>query len=157
MVEVLALGLDVGTKRIGVAGCDRTGLIAHGITTIIRQSWQQDMDELAGIVRDRSIDTLVVGLPYNMDGTLGTQAKKVQKFGRGAAKHLALALVYVDERLTSFEAEQMMHKARISPRDHRAMIDRKAAAIILQQWLEERRHPPKITPAAQFSPNIFDI
>lgn len=142
MVEVLALGLDIGTKRIGVAGCDRTGLIAHGITTIIRQSWQQDMDELAEIVRDRSIDTLVVGLPYNMDGTLGTQAKKVQKFGRGASKHLDLALVYVDERLTSFEAEQMMHEARISPRDHRAMIDRKAAAIILQQWLEER-HTPK--------------
>lgn len=138
-MEIAALGLDVGKKRIGVAGCDRTGLIAHGITTIVRKSWLYDMEQLQIIVSDRAVDTLVVGLPYNMDGTIGYQAKHVQKFARGASQHLGLALEYVDERLTSFEAEQMMMQSGISPRDQRNMIDRKAAAIILQQWLEEKR------------------
>jgi len=141
----MALGLDVGRKRIGVAGCDRTGLIAHGITTILRQSWEYDMNQLQALVNERQVDTLVVGLPYNMDGSIGYQAKQVQKFAWGASKHLAIALEFVDERLTSFEAEQMMMQARISPRDHKAMIDRKAAALILQQWLEEKR---KLRPVA---------
>jgi putative holliday junction resolvase len=139
MMHVAALGLDVGRKRIGVAGCDRTGLIAHGITTIERRSWQADLEQLQALVDSRQIDTLVVGLPYNMDGTLGYQARQVQKFARAAAKQLNLTLEYVDERLTSFEAEQMMQAQGISPRSHKSTIDRKAAAIILQQWLEQRR------------------
>jgi len=144
-LAVMALGLDVGRKRIGVAGCDRTGLIAHGITTILRQSWEYDINQLQALVNERQVDTLVVGLPYNMDGSIGYQAKHVQKFAWGASKHLAIALEFVDERLTSFEAEQMMMQARISPRDHKAMIDRKAAALILQQWLEEKRKLRKVT------------
>ncbi|MDX1976992.1 MAG: Holliday junction resolvase RuvX [Pseudanabaenaceae cyanobacterium bins.68] len=139
MDEFAALGLDVGKKRIGVAGCDRTGLIAHGITTIIRQSWQADMQQLADLIHQRQVDTLVVGLPYNMDGSLGYQAKQVQKFAKAAARHLGMNLEYVDERLTSYVAEQMMLAAGYSPRDHKAMIDRKAAALILQQWLEQKK------------------
>ncbi len=139
MMYVAALGLDVGRKRIGVAGCDRTGLIAHGITTIERRSWQADLEQLQALVDSRQIDTLVVGLPYNMDGTLGYQARQVQKFARAAAKQLNLTLEYVDERLTSFEAEQMMHAQGISTRSHKGVVDRKAAAIILQQWLEQQR------------------
>ncbi|AFY68966.1 Holliday junction resolvase [Thalassoporum mexicanum PCC 7367] len=138
-MQVLALGLDVGKKRIGVAGCDRTGLIAHGLTTIVRKNWQADMSQLQQIVDQRTIDTLVVGLPYNMDGSIGPQAKQVQKFARGAAKHLGLKLEYMDERLTSFTAEQMMQTSGISPRLNKAMVDRKAAALILQQWLEQKR------------------
>jgi putative Holliday junction resolvase len=130
-----ALGLDVGRKRIGVAGCDRLGITVHGITTIIRKSWQDDMAELRSLIIERNIDTLVIGLPYNMDGTLGHQAKHVQKFANGAAKYLGMAVEFVDERLTSFEAEEMMRSQGISTRENKAMIDRKAAAIILQQWL----------------------
>lgn len=139
MREFAALGLDVGKKRIGVAGCDRTGLIAHGITTIVRQSWQADMQQLTELIQQRQVDTLVVGLPYNMDGSLGYQARQVQKFAKAAAKHLGMHLEYVDERLTSYVAEQMMLEAGYSPRDHKSMIDRKAAALILQQWLEQQK------------------
>ncbi len=138
-MQYAALGLDVGRKRIGVAGCDRLGLSAHGITTIIRKSWQEDMAELQALVMERDVKTLVVGLPYNMDGSLGAQAKQVQKFATGAAKALNLDLDYVDERLTSFEAEEMMRSQGISTRRNKAMIDRKAAALILQQWLEIQR------------------
>jgi putative holliday junction resolvase len=143
-IEYAALGLDVGQKRIGVAGCDRTGLIVHGITTILRQSWEADMAQLQQLISERRIDTLVVGLPYNMDGSLGFQAKRVQKFAKAAAKHLQMQLEYMDERLTSYEAEQMMIASGFSPRTDKAMIDRKAAALILQQWLDlKKRSLPK--------------
>ncbi|MFZ4556839.1 MAG: Holliday junction resolvase RuvX, partial [Pseudanabaena sp.] len=127
-MEYAALGLDVGRKRIGVAGCDRLGISVHGIITIIRKTWQEDMAELRSLVIERNIETLVVGLPYNMDGTLGYQAKHVQKFAHGASKHLGLNVEFVDERLTSYEAEEMMRSQGISTRDNKAMIDRKAAA-----------------------------
>ena len=139
MQQYAPLGLDVGRKRIGVAGCDRLGISVHGITTIIRKTWQEDMQELRSLVIERNIDTLVVGLPYNMDGTLGYQAKHVQKFAHGASKHLELNLEFVDERLTSYEAEEMMRSQGISTRDNKAMIDRKAASLILQQWLALKR------------------
>ncbi|MBL1175105.1 Holliday junction resolvase RuvX [Pantanalinema sp. GBBB05] len=140
---ISALGLDVGKKRIGVAGCDGTGLIATGLTTIEYRSFQQVLNQLKAIVLERQVQTLVVGLPYSMDGSLGTQARHVQKFATGIAQALNLPLEYVDERLTSFQAEQLLQAQRLSPRDHKALIDRKAAAIILQQWLDERRQPGK--------------
>lgn len=134
-----ALGLDVGRKRIGVAGCDRLGITVHGITTITRRSWDEDMAILRSLILERAIDTLVVGLPYNMDGSLGHQAKHVQKFAKGAAKQLGISVEFVDERLTSYEAEEMMRSQGISTRHNKEMIDRKAAALILQQWLALKR------------------
>ncbi|MDX2256582.1 MAG: Holliday junction resolvase RuvX [Pseudanabaenaceae cyanobacterium bins.39] len=134
-----ALGLDVGRKRIGIAGCDRLGISVHGITTLTRTSWEEDMAVLRSLIQERNIDTLVVGLPYKMDGSLGTQAKQVQKFAHSAAKHLGMKLEFVDERLTSFEAEEMMRSQGISTRHNKELIDRKAAALILQQWLSIKR------------------
>ncbi|MCA6522744.1 MAG: Holliday junction resolvase RuvX [Pseudanabaena sp.] len=138
-MQYAALGLDVGRKRIGVAGCDRLGISVHGITTIIRKSWEDDMAELRSLILERNIDTLVIGLPYNMDGSLGYQAKQVQKFANGAARHLGTTVEFVDERLTSYEAEEMMRSQGISIRHNKEMIDRKAAALILQQWLALKR------------------
>jgi putative holliday junction resolvase len=136
---VLALGLDVGTKRIGVAGCDRTGLIATGITTIERTKWESDVEQIRQLVEEREINTLVVGLPYSMDGSIGFQAKQTQKFAKKLSKILQLPVEYVDERLTSYQAEQMLLAERKSPSRHKALIDRKAAALILQQWLDARK------------------
>ena len=138
-MQYAALGLDVGRKRIGVAGCDRLGISVHGITTIIRKSWDDDMAELRSLIVERNIDTLVMGLPYNMDGSIGHQAKHVQKFAHSAAKQLGMILEFVDERLTSYEAEEMMKSQGISTRHNKEMIDRKAAALILQQWLAIKR------------------
>jgi putative holliday junction resolvase len=139
MPFVSALGLDVGKKRIGVAGCDGTGLIATGLTTIERKSFAQVLEQLQQIVRDRQVQVLVVGLPYSMDGTIGFQARQVQKFAKSISTALQLPLEYVDERLTSFQAEQLLHAENISPSRNKGLIDRKAAALILQQWLDERR------------------
>jgi putative holliday junction resolvase len=139
MAFVSALGLDVGKKRIGVAGCDGTGLIATGLMTIERKSFTQVLEQLRQLVDDRRVQVLVVGLPYSMSGNLGFQAKQVQKFAQAIASALQLPLEYVDERLTSFQAEQLLQAENLSPSRNKGLIDRKAAALILQQWLDERR------------------
>jgi putative holliday junction resolvase len=135
---VAALGLDLGRKRIGVAGCDGTGLIATGLTTIWRQSFGQDLAHLQHICETRQVELLVVGLPYSMDGSLGTQAKQVQKLAQRIAVALNLPIEYVDERLTSLEAEALLRQEKRDLRQHRDLIDRKAAALILQRWLDQR-------------------
>lgn len=137
--RISALGLDVGKKRIGVAGCDGTGLIATGLTTIERRSFQEDVELLGILVDERHVQVLVIGLPYNMDGSLGFQAKHVQKFARRLSQSLQIPVEFVDERLTSFQAEQLLQAENLAPSRHKALIDRKAAAIILQQWLDDRR------------------
>jgi putative holliday junction resolvase len=137
-MRVAALGLDVGGKRIGVAGCDGLGMMATGITTIWRTSFQEDLAQLSEIIKERSVEILVIGLPYTMDGKIGSQAKQVQKFGRRVSAALEISIEYVDERLTSYAAEEMMKAANISVSQNKATIDRIAAAVILQQWLDAR-------------------
>ncbi|MGR3277436.1 Holliday junction resolvase RuvX [Acaryochloris sp. 'Moss Beach'] len=138
MQRISALGLDLGHRRIGVAGCDGTGLIATGLTTIRRTSFAKDIELLRQIVTERQVKTLVVGLPYTMNGDVGTQAQRTQKLAKRIAKALDLPLDFIDERLTSHEAESMMREQRINPAEQRGMIDRKAAALILQRWLDQK-------------------
>ncbi|MEM6449742.1 MAG: Holliday junction resolvase RuvX [Cyanobacteria bacterium P01_D01_bin.105] len=156
---VSALGLDLGARRIGVAGCDRTGLVATGITTLYRTTFESIVEPLKKIVADRNVEILVVGLPYTLDGEIGNQAKKTQKQAHKLSKALNLPVEFVDERLTSFAAEQMIIDANGSALErhgskrhgskhhgikstgrlkNKGLIDRKAAAIILQQWLDAR-------------------
>jgi putative holliday junction resolvase len=136
---ISALGLDLGHRRIGVAGCDRTGLIAAGLTTIHRTTFEQDIAQLRHLIHEREVTLLVIGLPYSMNGEIGTQAKRTQKLARRISHALQIPMEYMDERLTSYEAESMMQAQHISPSRNRELIDRKAACIILQQWLDLRR------------------
>nr|WP_230967557.1 Holliday junction resolvase RuvX [Nostoc commune] len=142
------MGLDFGRKRIGVAGCDRTGLIATGITTIERTSFEEDVEQIRQIVNEREVQILVMGLPYSMDGSIGFQARQVQKFTTRLAKALKLPVEYMDERLTSFQAEQLLIAENRSPSRHKGLIDRKAAALILQQWLDVKRASSRSSVAA---------
>lgn len=137
-MRIAALGLDVGTKRIGVAGCDGLGMMATGITTIWRSSFVEDVAQLNEIIVARQVEILVLGLPYTMDGKIGSQAKQVQRFAQRVAAVIELPIEFVDERLTSYAAEQMMIEAKISVSRNKATIDRIAAAVILQQWLDEK-------------------
>lgn len=136
--RICALGLDVGKKRVGVAGCDGIGLLASPLTTINRQSFSQDVAKISQIVKEREINVLVVGLPYSMDGSLGPQAEYVQQFAQRLAEALQLPVEYVDERLTSVEAEEQLKSQKRFSRQDKGLIDRQAAAIILQQWLDGR-------------------
>lgn len=139
METISALGLDVGNKRIGVAGCDGTGLIATGLVTIERTSFSRDIEQLGELVKQRQVQILVVGLPYTMEGKLSSQARKIRKFAHKLSVNLGLPIEYVDERLTSFAAEELLKEQKLSPSRNKNLIDRKAAAIILQQWLDNRR------------------
>lgn len=138
MANVSALGLDIGRKRIGVAGCDRTGLIATGLTTLYRQSFATLVDELEWLVQERQAQILVVGLPLTMTGEEGFQARQTRKLGDRLSRALDLPIVYIDERLTSVEAEQLIQAERRPDHHDKGLIDRKAAALILQRWLDER-------------------
>lgn len=138
-MNVSALGLDLGKKRIGVAGCDGTGLIATGLTTIVRRSFIEDVALLRTLADERRVQLLVVGMPYMLNGDVGTQAKQTRRLAQRFGAALQLPIDYVDERLTSHQAEQLLLSEGRSPSRHRELIDRKAAAIILQQWLDQRR------------------
>jgi putative holliday junction resolvase len=139
MVKISVIALDIGSKRIGVAGCDGTGLIATGLFTIDRQSFDQDVEILHALIQERSATMLVVGLPYTLDGELGKQAQRTQKYARKLGRALDISVEYADERLTSVAAEEMIMAGGRSPRDNKGEVDRIAAAIILQQWLNSQR------------------
>lgn len=138
--KLSALGLDIGKKRIGVAGCDGTGLIATPLMTIQRTGFTDDINQLSELINQREVTILVIGLPYSLDGGVGKQAQRIQTYAQRLEKALNLPMVYMDERLTSIEAESYLKtKKGFSPRRDKAQIDAQAAAIILQQWLNEHR------------------
>ncbi len=139
MAKVAALGLDVGRRRIGLAGCDGLGLIATGLTTIHRVSYDEDITNIQQWVHKRGAEILVIGLPYCLNGALGRQAKETQKFARRLGAALDLPIEYVDERLTSVEAEAQLKAQKKYCRRNKGLVDRQAAVIILQQWLDQRR------------------
>lgn len=136
---VSALGLDLGRKRIGVAGCDRLGLLATGLTTLHRHTFGEDVAQLQDLCQERQVEILVVGLPYTLAGEMGSQARQVKKLATRIGESLGLPIDYIDERLTSYQAEEILRQNRRSPRWNKALIDQVAATIILQQWLDQRR------------------
>ncbi|WP_204105952.1 MULTISPECIES: Holliday junction resolvase RuvX [Spirulina sp. CCY15215] len=149
MEKLSVLGLDVGKKRIGVAGCDGLGLIATGLTTVIRSSFVKDVEQFKILVEERQVQLLVVGMPYSLNGAIGFQGRQVEKYAKRIGEALCLPVEYMDERLTSVEAEEQMRVQHISISRNKATIDRKAAAIILQQWLDWRREMMARNPSTQ--------
>lgn len=139
MPKISALGLDIGQKRVGIAGCDGLGLIATGLTTLTRTSFLSDVKQLQKLIEEREVKLLVVGLPYSMNGNLGFQAQQIQKYAQRLANALQLPLEYIDERLTSVEAEEQLKAQKRFSTRNKGLIDRQAAEIILQQWLDQRR------------------
>ena len=139
MDKVAVLGLDIGLKRIGVAGCDGLGIVATELTTVNRASFKEDVEVFRKLVEEREINLFVVGVPYNREGEIGFQAKQVMKYARRLSNALNIAIEFVDERFTSVEAEEELRSSKKLSRRNKGLIDKRAAAIILQQWLDFRR------------------
>ena len=139
MGEICALGLDIGRKRIGLAGCDRLGLTAIELPTLTRTTWEDDLAVLQQVVSDRHINQLVIGVPYLDNGSLGKQAQRTKKQGRKIGRALEIPIVWVDERCTSVTAESILRDRGINPAFNRDRIDGLAAVLILQGWLDEQR------------------
>jgi putative Holliday junction resolvase len=134
-----AIGLDVGDKTVGVAASDELGLTAQGVTTVARTGLAADLAHLHKIIEERGATEVVVGLPLNMDGTEGPRAAVSRKLGEALSKAERLPVHYWDERLSTAEVERVLIAADVSRRRRRAVVDKLAAQVILQGWLDAHR------------------
>lgn len=130
------LGLDVGTKTIGVAVSDALGMLAHPVTTVEREGVRKDVARLAGMVEERKVERVVVGLPLELDGTEERSARLARQIGAAMRAKTGLEVVYVDERYTSVDAERQLLQARVGRDRRKQVIDQQAAILILQSYLE---------------------
>ena len=133
------MGLDLGTKTIGIATSDRSRHIATPITTITRTKFTKDATDLLAIATKENVGVLVLGLPINMDGTEGPRAQATRAFARNLAKLTPLAIVFWDERLSTAAVERMLIDADASRTTRDKVVDKLAAAWILQSVLDALR------------------
>ena len=129
------LAIDFGTKRIGTAVSDALGISVRPVETIKRSSNERDIARLKALVEELEAEAVVVGLPLKMDGAEGDAARSVKRFARSLQSHLAVEVFTHDERLTSYEAEQIMAERGLSRSERRAQSDALAAMIILRDYL----------------------
>jgi putative Holliday junction resolvase len=139
---VRVLALDLGSKRIGVAVSDRSGTIATPLTVVSRSGRRaEDHRRIAALVADEDAERVVVGLPLSLDGTLGPAARSAQEEADELAAVLAVPLEVFDERLTTVTAERSLIEARMRAEARRRVVDKVAAAVMLQAWLDRRSRP----------------
>ncbi|WP_353096723.1 Holliday junction resolvase RuvX [Tissierella praeacuta] len=132
------MGLDVGDKTIGVAISDLLQMTAQGITTIRRESKEKDYKALEMIINEYNIKEVVVGLPKNMNGTLGPQGEKTIKFAEKLKNKYNVKIIYEDERLTTIAAEKMLISGDVRRDKRKTVIDKVAATFILQIYLDRK-------------------
>jgi putative holliday junction resolvase len=133
------MGLDVGTHTIGVAISDELGITAQGLKTLRRKSMEEDFKEIATIIGQFEIEKIVVGLPKNMNGTLGKQAEIVLKWIKILIDKIPVPVVTWDERLSTVGATKILLEADLSRRKRKKVIDKVAAVLILQGYLDQSR------------------
>lgn len=132
------LGLDLGEARIGVAISDPERRLAVPLGTV-RAGAPQDLRAIAALVRDQGVSAVVVGHPLSLSGRAGPRAKHVEQLAGALRSVLPVPVVLQDERLSTVEAERHLRTAGIRGRDRRRTVDRAAATVILQAWLDAHR------------------
>lgn len=139
------LGLDVGTKNIGVSICDPMGIIAGGLPTIRRKGdTEADVRKVTDAVKEYGVETIVVGLPKNMNGTEGPSCDMAKEFAALVSEVVDTPIVFWDERLTSVMAENAMIEADLSRKKRKQKVDSLAAILILQSYLDYLKNEGKI-------------
>jgi len=133
------IGLDIGDKKIGIAVSDPLGVTAQGIATLERRSsLKQEAAELQAIISEYEVKQIIVGLPKNMDGSIGPQAQKVIKYAEKLKQTLKLPVILWDERLSTLMANRTLLEADVSRAGRRKVIDKLAAVVILQSFLDRK-------------------
>ena len=132
------LGLDVGSKTIGMAVSDLLGITAQGLQTLRRKNKRTDFGWLEKVIREYQVTEIVVGYPLRMSGLEGTQSEKMQVFAAELRKRFGLPVHLWDERLTSVEANRVLRESEMSIRRRGEVVDRLAAVLILQAFMEHR-------------------
>jgi putative holliday junction resolvase len=137
-----ALGVDLGSKRIGLAVSDRSGTIASPLSVLARsKSRRHDLSEIARIARDEEVEVIVVGLPLSMNGQHGAAATAAVREAERLATVVDVPVEMHDERLTTVSADRSMIEADMRAPERRRVVDKVAAAIMLQAWLDSRAAP----------------
>ena len=133
------LALDLGEKRIGVAVSDELLMTAQGLCVIASKGAAKDLEQIAELIHNQAVSMIVLGLPRNMDGSIGPMAEKVREFGRLLQnQHPDVPVEYWDERLTTAGAQRMLIGADMSRLKRRQVVDKVAAVLILQGYLDHR-------------------
>jgi putative Holliday junction resolvase len=131
------IALDIGTKRIGIATCDALWMSANPLKTINRSNDKIALEEIKKICQEYQTDTILIGIPYNMDGTLGFQAKNCLKFIEPLRKDYVI--LEQDERLSSSTAEEILRNQGKKYTKNKALVDAMAASVILSEYIENNR------------------
>lgn len=134
------LGLDVGDRTIGVAVSDPLGWTAQGVKTIRRAGKKEDFQELENLIKEYDVKKIVVGLPKNMNGTLGPQGEKTRTFGEKLKNRYGLPVIFWDERLSTRAAERSLIEGDVSRKKRKGLIDKMAAIHILQGYLDSMKY-----------------
>ncbi|WP_216829086.1 Holliday junction resolvase RuvX [Alkalihalobacterium elongatum] len=134
------LGLDVGTKTIGIAVSDELGWTAQGIETLRRKEDDPaaDVNYIVNLANEYNVASIVVGLPKNMNGSIGPSGEACQHFAEELGEHVECPVILWDERLTTVAAERMLISADVSRKKRKQVIDKMAAVIILQGYLDSK-------------------
>lgn len=135
------LGIDYGTRRIGLSYGDAIG-VATPLPALVQATPEQRWAALRQVIRQRQVTDLVLGYPFNMDGTAGFKAREVDAFAEQLRRDFGLPVHLVDERLTSYEAESTIGKAQRRQVRASGLVDSRAATIILQDYLDQKLPPP---------------
>ena len=130
------LGLDIGQKTIGVAISDPLGFTAQGITTIRRKKKEEDINEIINLCKEYAVETIVVGLPKNMNGSIGFAGEKIMEFAELLKDSVECKIELWDERLTTVAAHRAMLEADLSRGKRKKIVDKIAATYILQGYLD---------------------
>ncbi len=130
------MAVDYGLKRIGLALSDPLGITAQGLGVLNRRGKKSDIHELAQLIREHEVVTVLIGLPLNMNGSAGTLYDEVKKFGKSLEAATGAPILFRDERLTTVQAERMLIKSDVSRKKRSKVIDKIAAQLILQNYLD---------------------
>lgn len=130
------LALDIGKKRIGIAVSDPFNNFSIGLNTISRNPLEKSISEIINLCQQYNVETIIAGLPLNLSGNKGIQVNDVNDFVDNIKKCSSIDIVFQDERLSSVMAQKILIEQNISPSKNKALIDKKAAELILQQYLD---------------------
>ncbi len=136
---MVALALDIGEARIGIAASDRTGTLASPVAVLPAAEVTSLARTFRRVVEDYEPDVIVCGLPRTLAGEDGAQAERVRRIGEDVARALGLPLEFVDERLSSAEAKRILREEGLSERSMRGKVDMVAASLFLQTWLDSKK------------------
>jgi len=133
------LGLDYGEKRLGLAISDEMGITAQGLPTLTRKGLEKDLAALEKVIRQFGVDRMVIGYPLRLNGTEGIQCEKVNRFAGILEKRFSVPILKWDETLTTSQAEEILTEVRVSRKKRKAVVDKLAAMIILQGYLDHSK------------------